>query len=88
MSFSRFGDGWRVLFKEDLNAWPMSRVLTFRDADKLRDLYQRFASNRMSEDRQAFEFGLQQGCGMVELILGREQYQVLQGTKMPSQSTA
>ena len=83
MSFTRVGDGWRLLFKDHQTSWPLSRVVTFRDPDKIRNLYQRFGSKRMSEDVAAFEYGLQQGSGIVELTLGDDQYRVLQTAKAP-----
>lgn len=51
---------------------------TFRsvDSEKIRVLYERFDARRMSEDVQAFEFGIGSSRVIVELALVHEQYRI------------
>jgi hypothetical protein len=84
MHFEREGKGWRVSFRKPLAHGVLPRVLTFADPAKITSLYERFGSRRLAEDRAAFEFALQQGRGVTELSLGREQYQKLLVRSAPS----
>jgi len=68
---------WKVGFCKPLGQGTLPRVLRFADPGKITSLYERFGSNRLAEDRSAFEFALQQGRGVVGLSLGREQYEKL-----------
>jgi len=77
MYFEQQGGVWRVSFSKPLGAGQLPRVLTFADPAKIRNLYERFGTNRVLEDRSAFEFALERGRGVVMLSLGREQYSKL-----------
>ncbi len=83
MIFDRLPGGWRVSFRQT-NHWPLPRAYTFTNPDKIRDLYTRFGSSRIAEDVASFEFGLQNGRGVVELTLEEEQYRVLHMEKAPT----
>lgn len=72
MRFQRFPTGWQVRFTPVTSDWVL-RVCTFADCEKIRNIWRRFASRRMSEDVQVFEFALARGSGAVELRLGDEQ---------------
>lgn len=78
MLFEKQGEVWLVSFTRPLGRGKLPRECRFRDPAKIRSLYERFGTKRMSEDRAAFEFALQQGRGCVMLSLGREQYAKLQ----------
>ncbi len=67
-------DSWHIQFLEaDLKS-PLPRRLTFRDAAKIRELFDRFAAERKLEDRQALEYALENGRGSIWLNLTEEQY--------------
>ena len=83
MAFDRRGPGWRITFRDQPTNARLPRVITFTNADKIRDLHRRFGARRMSEDVAAFEFALTHGRGLVELRLGDEQYAKLQNQKAP-----
>lgn len=73
MDFALRGGVWFVTYRE-LSMWPLPRTSRFLGPEKVRDLYTRFGTRKMSEDRSAFEFGIQMGRGVVELELSPEQY--------------
>lgn len=52
---------WRVIFRPRGETIALPRAVHFGDGDKLRDLFQRFSSFRMSEDVAALEFGIRAG---------------------------
>lgn len=64
---------WRVVYRE-LSMRPLPRMSRFLDPDKIRQMYASYGTRKMSEDRQAFEYGLSSGAGMVELELTPEQF--------------
>lgn len=61
----------------------LPRAYNFATADKIQDLYTRFGTSGMAEDKAAVEYAIRTGRGMVELTLGEEQYRVLQMVKAP-----
>jgi hypothetical protein len=80
MRFERFGNHWQVRFTPPTSDWVL-RVCTFADPEKIQSMWRRFAARKMLEDVQAFERGIQNGSGAVELRLGDEQYAALQKRK-------
>ena len=76
MRYERFMNGWMVKFTRSGSDWVL-RICTFSDAAKIRSMFRRFAAGRVSEDLAAFENGIQNGKGMVELRLGEDQYAAL-----------
>lgn len=82
--YDRTAGFWRVKFRPRGASIALPRVLHFGNEDKLRDLFQRFGTRRMSEDMAALEFGIRTGRGNVGLKLGDEQLDKL---KTPKRST-
>src|ERR1700733_9494448 len=76
MRFERC-QGWRVSFRDLNNNLTNFREFTFGDPSKIEELVGRTATKMMSEDRQAFEHGIRNGLGAVNLILTKEQYRRL-----------
>lgn len=83
MQFESYRNGWRVTFRAPSSQVPLPRVVTFIDPDKIKSLFRRYGVRRMSEDMAALEYGIQQRRGIVELVLGPEQYAMLQMEKTP-----
>lgn len=82
MQYQRLPNGgWVVRFTPSGSDWVI-RVCRFADPDKIRSLFRRFATRRLSEDVQAFEFGLRSGTGALELRLGDEQLAALKQQKV------
>jgi hypothetical protein len=69
--------GWRVSFRDLSNNRASFREFTFGDPGKIEELVARTATKMMSEDRQAFEHGIRNGLGAVNLTLTDEQYRKL-----------
>jgi hypothetical protein len=78
---------WRVTFRPRGDSIALPRVLHFGTDDKLRELFQRFGTRRMSEDVAALEFAFRTGRGNVELALGEEQLAKLRTAKRPTLNT-
>lgn len=79
---------WRVTFRPRGDSIPLPRVMHFGDADKLRDLFRRFASRQMAEDVATFEFAIINAKrGAVELMLGETQLRHLRTHKRPTLNT-
>ena len=78
---------WRVTFRPRGASVALPRVMHFGDAGKLRDLFQRFGSRRMSEDVAALEFAINSKRGAVELMLGESQLSKLRIGKPPTLNT-
>jgi hypothetical protein len=76
MRFKRCQD-WRVSFRDLDNNRTNFREFTFGDPGKIEEMVARTATKMMSEDRQAFEHGIRNGLGAVNLILTKEQYRRL-----------
>ena len=57
----------------------MDRRLTFRDAAKLREMFDRFAAGKTLADRQALDYAIERGRGSLWLHLTEEQYVKLKG---------
>jgi hypothetical protein len=55
----------------------VGRMRTFAGVEKIRELVARTPSQLTLEDQNAFEHGLQNGCGGVSLLLTREQMAAL-----------
>ena len=75
---------WRVTFRPRGSDIALPRLLHFGDAEKLRTMFQRFATRRMAEDVAALEFGIRVGRGAVELLLGEQELRKLRTAKSPS----
>lgn len=60
---------WRVTFRVRGSDIALPRVLHFGDAEKLRTMFQRFASRRTAGEVAALEFAIRVGRGAVELML-------------------
>jgi len=69
--------GWRVSFRDLQNSRHKFRELTFASSDKLEELVERTGTRMLLEDRQAFELGIRNGLGAVNLTLTGEQYRKL-----------
>jgi len=69
-----FRQGWQVQFLEADLKTPLSRELTFADADKIRELARRGEALGTSESRQMLEGAIEQGRGGVYLRLTPGQY--------------
>jgi hypothetical protein len=78
---------WRVVFRPRGDSVPLPRVMHFGDAEKLRDLFQRFGSRRLAEDHATLEFAINAKRGAVELMLGETQLRKLRQHKVPSLNT-
>ena len=70
-------DGWYIQFLAPDLKTSLRRKLTFRDAAKIREMFDRFSAERKLEDRQAFEYAIEKGRGSIWLNLTEEQYQKL-----------
>jgi hypothetical protein len=77
MDFQMHGGVWWVIYSE-VSMRPQPLRSRFRDSEKLREMFARFGTRRMSEDRLAFEYGLRSGAGRAELEQTPEQYAKLQ----------
>ena len=58
---------------EDLRT-PLPLKLTFANPNKILEMHERWVTNRLLEDRQAIEHGIEIGRGGVWLNLTAEQY--------------
>lgn len=70
-------DGWSIQFLESDLKTPLPRKLQFRDAAKVREMYDRFAEDKSLADRASLEHGIEMGRGGIFLRLTSEQYQKL-----------
>lgn len=75
---------WRVTFRPRGNSIALPRVLHFGTDDKLRELFRRFGSCRMSDEEAALEFAIRTGGSNVELMLGPQQLAKLTTPKRPT----
>jgi len=80
MRFQRFPNGWQVRFTPVGSEWVL-RLCTFADPEKIRTLFRRSATRKMSEDVAILEYALQRGSGVVELRLKEEEYANLKDAK-------
>ena len=71
---------WHVSFLEPDCQTMLPFRLTFRDANKVRVMFQRFGSPTL-EDRQSLEHGISIGRGSAWLRLNEEQYRKLKQPK-------
>jgi hypothetical protein len=69
-----FRNGWHISFLEADCRTSLPLKLTFADADKIREMYERFSSERTLADRAAVEHGIEIGRGAIWLRLSAEQY--------------
>jgi hypothetical protein len=67
-------DGWDVQFLEADLKTALPRKLEFRDAAKIREMFDRFAEDKTLADRQALEHAIEIGRGGIYLSLTSEQY--------------
>lgn len=70
-------NGWDCQFLEPDLKTHLPRRLAFRDAAKIREMFDRFAADRHLEERQALDYAIEKGRGSVWLNLTEEQYQKL-----------
>jgi hypothetical protein len=87
MRFRSAGKYWRVTFRVRGTLTNLPRAFYFGSDDKLRDLFGRFGTHRMTEDVAALEFALRSGGGAVELMLGEAQLSKLKTPKRPMLDT-
>jgi hypothetical protein len=69
--------GWSCQFLEADLKTSAGRRLTFADAAKVREMFDRFACNKQLEDREAVEHGIEAGRGAIWIELTDEQYRKL-----------
>lgn len=74
--------GWYCEFLEKDLKTSAGRRLTFASAAKVRELYDRFGCDKKLEDRQALEYGIENGKGSIWIELTENQYQKLKGKGM------
>jgi hypothetical protein len=55
--------GWYCQFLEEDLKTPLRRKLTFAGPEKIREMYDRFGTEKKPEDRSALEYGINQGRG-------------------------
>jgi len=67
-------DTWRVQFLEADLKTPLPRTLAFRDASKVREMFDRFGDRKMLENRQALEHAVNNRNGGLWPDLTNEQY--------------
>jgi hypothetical protein len=77
LNFQHGNGGWWVSFLEDDCRTSLPLKLTFRSEDKIREMFNRVAASRVSEDRAMLEHGLEIGRGGFWLMLNEGQYQKL-----------
>ena len=82
MSFEWRRDHWCVWFRM-LPHGIYPRRFTFKDGSKLRDLYMRYGESQVLADRAAFDYAIENGKGIVDLMLGPDQIAVLKDKKAP-----
>ncbi len=70
---------WHLQFLESDLKTSLPRKLSFRDAAKIRELFDRFSEAKKLEDRQALDHGIEMGRGSIWLNLNAEQYRKLKG---------
>jgi hypothetical protein len=75
--FFMLRDGWSVQFLEADLKTPLPRKLQFRDAAKIREMFDRFSEQKTLADRQALEHAIEIGRGGVYLQLTPHQYSKL-----------
>lgn len=71
--------GWNCQFLDPDLKTSAGRRLTFKDAAKLRERYDRLGCDKKLEDRQALEYGIENGGGSIWIELTDEQYRKLRG---------
>jgi hypothetical protein len=75
LRYERYQDGWRICVGHP-GGLPV-RELFFADSDKIVEMAKRGGALRMLEDRHAFELGLANGRGAVDLELTDAQFDAL-----------
>jgi hypothetical protein len=68
---------WDCQFLEPDLKTALPRRFTFRDAAKIREMFDRFAADRRLEERQALDYAIEKGRGSLWLDLTEEQYRKL-----------
>jgi hypothetical protein len=71
------GNGWQVQFCEQDLRTPLPRTLTFKDAEKIRELARRGEALGTSEAKQMLEHAIETGRGGMYLRLTPGQYAAL-----------
>jgi hypothetical protein len=74
---------WRVTFRLRGAMVSLPRVIHFRQPEKVRDLFDRYATDRGADGRMILERGFRTRRGMVEVELGEEQMQCLRMKTRP-----
>jgi hypothetical protein len=69
--------GWRVSFRDLNNPSARFREITFAGSEKIETLVARTETKMILETRQAFELGIRNGLGAINLTLTDEQYRKL-----------
>ena len=77
MHFMLVGHGWFCQFLEPDLKTSLPRKLTFKGPEKVREMYDRFGTEKKLEDRQGLEYGINQGRGSMWLSLTPDQYSKL-----------
>ena len=67
-------EGWMCQFLEEDLKTPLPRRLHFREAEKIRTIVEKVGNFANLQDRQALDYGLENGRGGVWLQLTEEQY--------------
>jgi hypothetical protein len=73
--------GWYCQFLEADIKTPLRRKLTFAGPEKIREMYDRFGTEKKLEDRSALEYAIDLGRGSIWLSLTHDQYIKLGGKK-------
>jgi hypothetical protein len=81
MHFMLVGSCWLCQFLEPDLKTPLPRRLTFAGPENVREIYDRFGTEKKLEDRSALEYGINQGRGSVWLSLTHDQYIKLKATR-------
>ena len=72
-------DSWHVSFLEADCRTSLPLKLTFAHSDKILEIHERWGADRLLDDRQAVEHGIEIGRGSIGLRLTDEQYRKLRG---------
>jgi hypothetical protein len=70
-------DGWYCQFLETDLKTSLPRKLTLKTPDDIRAMVERVGAPMNTEERQGFEYGIENGRGSAWLSLTREQYEKL-----------
>ena len=74
-------NGWHISFLEEDCRTSLPLKLTFAYADKIMEMYERWGTSRLLEDRAAVLHGIEIGRGAIWLRLTPEEYAKLKSVK-------